>query len=117
MLLYHPQTLPLSPQKVFFFVLPTHPFPLPLPPTSVQTEIERVLKKVEEGSELFDDLYDKVIDPNTGNTSKYEGELKKEIKKLQRLRDQIKGWLGGAEVRDKDGLTAARKLIESKVSF
>jgi len=116
MLLYHPQTLPLSPQKVFF-VLPTHPFPLPLPPTSVQTEIERVLKKVEEGSELFDDLYDKVIDPNTGNTSKYEGELKKEIKKLQRLRDQIKGWLGGAEVRDKDGLTAARKLIESKVSF
>ena len=71
---------------------------------------------MDEGAEVFSDLYEKVTDPNTTNTSKYEGELKKEIKKLQRLRDQIKGWLGGGEVRDKDSLTQARKLIESKVS-
>lgn len=42
---------------------------------------------------------------------KYEGDLKKEIKKLQRLRDQVKNWLGSGEVKDKAQLTEARKVI------
>jgi CCR4-NOT transcription complex subunit 3 len=46
---------------------------------------------------------------------KYEGELKKEIKKLQRLRDQIKTWLGSGDIKDKNPLTEARKLIETKM--
>jgi CCR4-NOT transcription complex subunit 3 len=46
---------------------------------------------------------------------KYEGELKKEIKKLQRLRDQIKTWLGSGDIKDKNSLTEARKLIETKM--
>ena len=41
---------------------------------------------------------------------KYEGDLKKEIKKLQRLRDQVKSWLGSSEVKDKTLLTEARKV-------
>ena len=41
---------------------------------------------------------------------KYEGDLKKEIKKLQRLRDQVKSWLGSSEVKDKNPLTEARKV-------
>ena len=41
---------------------------------------------------------------------KYEGDLKKEIKKLQRLRDQVKSWLGSNEVKDKALLTEARKV-------
>lgn len=46
---------------------------------------------------------------------KHEVDLKKEIKKLQRLRDQIKTWVGSAEVKDKDALIEARKLIETKM--
>ena len=41
---------------------------------------------------------------------KYESDLKKEIKKLQRLRDQIKTWLGSSEIKDKVQLTEARKV-------
>ena len=44
---------------------------------------------------------------------KYEGDLKKEIKKLQRLRDQVKNWLGNNEVKDKAQLTEARKVTHS----
>ena len=42
-------------------------------------------------------------------------DLKKEIKKLQRLRDQIKTWVASTEVKDKDALVEARKLIETKM--
>ena len=41
--------------------------------------------------------------------------MKKEIKKLQRLRDQIKSWIGSSEVKDKDTLIETRKLIETKM--
>ena len=50
----------------------------------LQAEIDKVLKKVEEGTEIFDDIWGKVY--NAGQQSlkeKYEGDLKKEIKKLQ----------------------------------
>jgi CCR4-NOT transcriptional regulation complex NOT5 subunit len=46
---------------------------------------------------------------------KHEVDLKKEIKKLQRLRDQIKTWVSSSEVKDKDALVEARKLIETKM--
>jgi CCR4-NOT transcription complex subunit 3 len=46
---------------------------------------------------------------------KHEMDLKKEIKKLQRLRDQIKTWVSSTEVKDKDALVEARKLIETKM--
>ncbi len=41
--------------------------------------------------------------------------MKKEIKKLQRLRDQIKTWIGSSDVKDKDTLIQTRKLIETKM--
>ena len=44
---------------------------------------------------------------------KYEEDLKKEIKKLQRLRDQIKTWVASGEVKDKSTLMDNRKLIET----
>jgi CCR4-NOT transcriptional regulation complex NOT5 subunit len=46
---------------------------------------------------------------------KHEMDLKKEIKKLQRLRDQIKTWVASTEVKDKDALVEARRLIETKM--
>lgn len=51
-------------------------------------EIDRTLKKVDEGVALFDEIWDKVYSATQQNQKeKYEGDLKKEIKKLQ------VGWL------------------------
>mmetsp|Transcript_8695 Transcript_8695/g.11363 ORF Transcript_8695/g.11363 Transcript_8695/m.11363 type:complete len:663 (-) Transcript_8695:67-2055(-) len=84
----------------------------------LQTEIDRTLKKVEEGVEIFDEVWEKVYAAQQQNQKeKYEVDLKKEIKKLQRLRDQIKTWLSAHEVKDKGDLTEARKLIESKMEM
>lgn len=82
----------------------------------LQTEIDRVMKKVDEGVELFDEIWEKVYSAEQQNQKeKYEIDLKKEIKKLQRLRDQIKTWIGSSDVKDKDSLIDARKLIETKM--
>jgi CCR4-NOT transcription complex subunit 3 len=82
----------------------------------LQTEIDRVMKKVDEGVELFDEIWEKVYSAEQQNQKeKYEMDLKKEIKKLQRLRDQIKSWIGSSDVKDKDSLLEARKLIETKM--
>mmetsp|Transcript_11655 Transcript_11655/g.24865 ORF Transcript_11655/g.24865 Transcript_11655/m.24865 type:complete len:668 (+) Transcript_11655:181-2184(+) len=82
----------------------------------LQTEIDRVMKKVDEGVELFDEIYEKVYSAEQqSQKEKYEVELKKEIKKLQRLRDQIKSWISGSEVKDKDSLLEYRRLIETKM--
>ncbi|UJR22599.1 hypothetical protein I4U23_025643 [Adineta vaga] len=79
----------------------------------LQGEIDRCLKKVTEGVETFDDIWQKVHSaPNHNQKDKYEQELKKEIKKLQRLRDQIKAWISSTEIKDKKQLQEARKNIE-----
>lgn len=84
--------------------------------THTTAEIDRVMKKVDEGVELFDEIWEKVYSAEQQNQKeKHEMDLKKEIKKLQRLRDQIKTWIGGSEVKDKDALVEARKLIETKM--
>lgn len=47
-------------------------------------EIERCHKKVQEGVEQFEDIWQKAHNaPNTNQKEKYEADLKKEIKKLQ----------------------------------
>merc|ERR1711928_254075 len=80
----------------------------------LQGEIDRCLKKVTEGVELFEDIWQKVHNAANGNQKeKYETDLKKEIKKLQRLRDQIKSWIQSAEIKDKSALIENRKLIET----
>lgn len=59
----------------------------------LKNEIDRTLKKVLEGQEVFDDLWKQVHElDNSNQREKLEGELKKEIKKLQRLREQVKSW-------------------------
>ncbi|CAM2710927.1 unnamed protein product [Rotaria socialis] len=83
---------------------------------SKEGEIERCLKKVTEGVETFDDVWQKVhLAPNHNQKDRYEQELKKEIKKLQRLRDQIKVWMSSTEIKDKKQLQEARKNIEQKM--
>ena len=51
----------------------------------------------------------------TSQKEKHEADLKKEIKKLQRYRDQIKGWVASSEIKDKNQLVEYRKLIESRM--
>lgn len=82
----------------------------------VSGEIERCLKKVSEGVETFEDIWKKVYSAtNTNQKEKYEADLKKEIKKLQRLRDQIKTWLSSSDIKDKRQLQETRKLIETQM--
>ncbi|CAI6012044.1 unnamed protein product [Closterium sp. NIES-65] len=82
----------------------------------LQGEIDRVLKKVQEGVEIFDGIWNKVYDTeNLNQKEKFEADLKKEIKKLQRYRDQIKTWIQSSEIKDKKALLDARKLIEREM--
>lgn len=93
----------------------------------LQGEIDRVLKKVQEGIEVFDSIWNKVLllfiffnfefilfpndtwrlvsqvydTENANQKEKFEADLKKEIKKLQRYRDQIKTWIQSSEIKDK----------------
>jgi len=71
------------------------------------------LKKVAEGVDTFETIFEKIqSSSNITQKEKYESELKKEIKKLQRYRDQIKTWLSSNEIKDKRALTENRRLIE-----
>ncbi|KAM7269054.1 hypothetical protein ACFE04_024551 [Oxalis oulophora] len=89
----------------------------------LQGEIDRVLKKVQEGVEVFDSIWNKVYDTENANQKeKFEADLKKEIKKLQRYRDQIKTWIQSSEIKDKkinasyeQFLVDARKTIEKEM--
>lgn len=71
--------------------------------------------------ETFDDIWQKLLivsrlqvqnATNLNQKEKYETELKKEIKKLQRLREQIKAWQSSNDIKDKKPLLEARKNIE-----
>lgn len=82
-----------------------------------QQEIDKTFKKVEEGIQAFDGIYEKIYSSsNAAQKDKLEDNLKREIKKLQRFRDQIKTWAAGNEVKDKAPLLEQRKRIE-KVSI
>ena len=79
----------------------------------LQQEIDKTFKKVAEGLAAFDGIYEKIeSSSNSGQKEKLEDNLKREIKKLQRVRDQIKTWAAGNEVKDKAPLTNERKKIE-----
>ncbi|KAL1758752.1 Not1 N-terminal domain, CCR4-Not complex component-domain-containing protein [Schizophyllum commune] len=82
----------------------------------LQTEIDRTLKKVAEGVELFEGIYDKMqASTNQTQKEKLELDLKTQIKKLQRLRDQIKTWVASNDIKDKSQLLENRRLIETQM--
>ncbi|KAJ3393762.1 hypothetical protein HDU84_001169 [Entophlyctis sp. JEL0112] len=82
-------------------------------------EIDKVLKQVALGVESFEEVFEKVqqavASGNSTQRDKLEADLKKEIKKLQRSRDQIKAWISSSEVKDKKPLTDNRRLIETQM--
>ncbi|KFG51272.1 Not1 N-terminal domain, CCR4-Not complex component protein [Toxoplasma gondii p89] len=83
----------------------------------LQQEVEKTLKRVEEGLDAFNDVCEKMHGPvvSASQKEKFENELKREIKKLQRLRDQIKTWQTSSDIKDKAPLDEARKKIEREM--
>lgn len=80
----------------------------------LQQEVDKCFKKVDEGVAEFEALHEKIEQStNAAQKEKLEDNLKREIKKLQRLRDQIKTWAAANEVKDKAPLMEKRKLIET----
>ncbi|KAK4627467.1 General negative regulator of transcription subunit 3 [Fulvia fulva] len=81
-----------------------------------QQEIDKEYKKVDEGVIEFNKIYDKLeASSNASQKEKLEDTLKKEIKKLQRSRDKIKGWASQNDIKDKKPLMEKRKLIETQM--
>ncbi|KAJ9295436.1 hypothetical protein DTO271G3_5892 [Paecilomyces variotii] len=79
-----------------------------------QQEIDKTFKKVAEGIQTFEGIYEKIRSTsNPAQRDKLEDNLKREIKKLQRFRDQIKSWAAGNEVKDKNPLLEQRRAIET----
>ncbi|KAI0455859.1 Not1 N-terminal domain, CCR4-Not complex component-domain-containing protein [Xylaria acuta] len=82
----------------------------------LQQEIEKTFKKVAEGVAEFDGIYEKIEQSNNpAQKEKLEDNLKREIKKLQRLRDQIKTWAASNDIKDKAPLLEQRRLIETQM--
>lgn len=80
----------------------------------LQQEIDKCFKKVAEGVQAFESIYEKISQStNVAQKEKLEDALKKEIKKLQRSRDQIKAWATMNDIKDKKPLLEQRKLIET----
>ncbi|MCJ1475122.1 general negative regulator of transcription subunit 5 [Lambiella insularis] len=82
----------------------------------LQQDIDKTFKKVSEGIQAFEAIFDKIQQTtNASQKEKLEDNLKREIKKLQRHRDQIKSWAAGNEIKDKKPLMEQRKLIENEM--
>ncbi|PVF97257.1 hypothetical protein CPB86DRAFT_807338 [Serendipita vermifera] len=79
----------------------------------LQGEMDRTFKKIQEGVENFEDIESKMNAAGTpAQKEKMEADLKTQIKKLQRLRDQLKTWQAGSDVKDKAPIIDHRRLIE-----
>ncbi|KAH6617260.1 Not1 N-terminal domain, CCR4-Not complex component-domain-containing protein [Chaetomium tenue] len=82
----------------------------------LQQEVDKCFKKVGEGVIEFESIYDKIEQStNQAQKEKLEDQLKREIKKLQRLRDQIKTWAASNDIKDKAPLLEHRRLIETQM--
>lgn len=80
----------------------------------LQQEVDKCFKKVAEGVAEFEGIYEKIEQSNNpAQKEKLEDNLKREIKKLQRLRDQIKTWAASNDIKDKAPLLDHRRLIET----
>ncbi|GMF00425.1 unnamed protein product [[Candida] boidinii] len=75
--------------------------------------MDRVFKRIGEGLDIFNTLYERhQASTNSSQKDKLESDLKKEIKKLQRFREQVKTWQATNEVKDKEKLNENRRLVE-----
>ncbi|EKE38339.1 hypothetical protein ENUP19_0297G0038 [Entamoeba nuttalli] len=81
----------------------------------VQSDIDKTLKVMNAGFAEFDEIREKLDETEGGHQhEKIEADLKKSLKKLQKCREQIKGWLQ-TEIKNKNQLTEAKKQIEERM--
>jgi len=81
---------------------------------AAQAAIGKAFKKVDEGIEGLNQIWDHVLSAATANQrEKFEGELKDHTRKLQRDREQIKGWTGDTTIKEQTALVDARRQIEA----
>ncbi|CCG20861.1 Not5 protein [Candida orthopsilosis Co 90-125] len=85
----------------------------------LQQEFDKVNKKIAEGLAAFDDTKEKMQNCEVpSQRDKLENDLKKELKKLQRSRDQLKIWLGDSGIKlDKSLLQENRTKIEHSMDI
>lgn len=77
-----------------------------------QQELEKKLAQVDEGYSNFNQIIKKINSAvNQTQKERFEGELKKEIKKLQRTRESLRNY-ESQDPRNKSRITEARKKIE-----
>ena len=82
----------------------------------LQVEVDATLKKVHEGVEAWeDDLKRYQSEGNNKETQQRTfASLKTDLKKLQKLREQVRGWITTGEIKGQDeALGEARRSIES----
>ncbi|KAI3402695.2 NOT5 [Candida oxycetoniae] len=80
----------------------------------LQHEFDRLNKKISEGLTAFEEIKEKIQNCEVpSQRDKLENDLKKELKKLQRSRDQLKLWLADSNIKlDKSLLQENRTKIE-----
>jgi hypothetical protein len=97
-----------------YLVIRNNSHPYTMAARKLQQEVDKCFKKVSEGVAEFESIYEKIEQStNAAQKEKLEDNLKREIKKLQRLRDQIKTWAASNDIKDKGPLLENRKLIET----
>jgi CCR4-NOT transcriptional regulation complex NOT5 subunit len=81
----------------------------------LQLEVDSTLKKAHEGADTWEQELEKHLsDPNSKENAKQFDALKRDLKRLQKHREQIRGWLATGEVKGQDEkLEEARRRIES----
>ncbi|BDA50615.1 probable CCR4-NOT transcription complex subunit 3 at N-terminal half [Coccomyxa sp. Obi] len=79
-------------------------------------EIEQALKKIYDGIHNFKELGVKMeAAEDAKDRDKWMQEMKRELKRLQRLRDQIRQWAADPTIRDTSLLIDARHAIEHEM--
>ncbi|GJY43082.1 CCR4-NOT transcription complex subunit 3 [Tanacetum coccineum] len=72
---------------------------------AIQGDINHVPKRVQDDIDVFDTLWKKIYNSDNGNHTEnnqnIEADLKKEIKKLQRYREEMKTWIQSNAIKDK----------------
>jgi len=83
---------------------------------SLLSEIDKKFKESEEGIDVINTLFAKLENaPTQTMKEKFESEMKKEIKKLQRLRDFFRTNQNNSDIKDKSKLDQGRKMIENEM--
>lgn len=79
----------------------------------LQQEIDLTLRKINEGVNDWTKLFTKL--QNTKDESKCEklvAELKRDLKRLQRHREQVRAWIASGELKEFGHLQEARRSVE-----